>query len=58
MSAKLGGLETQLFAYVQMRGLRTIRSGELSDALGMTPVQEQEVLSRLATLIKGVPACT
>ncbi len=48
MSVKLGGLETQFFAYVQMRGLQTIRRGELSRALGMTPAQEREVLSRLA----------
>jgi len=48
MATGLGSLETQFFAYVQMRGLQTIRGGELSRALGMTPTQEQEVLSRLA----------
>jgi predicted transcriptional regulator of viral defense system len=48
MSTTLGHLETQFFAYVQLRRLQTIRTGELSQALGITSTQEREVLSRLA----------
>ena len=44
----LGKLETQLFAYVQMRQKQTIRYGDLAIALGISPQQEREVLSRLA----------
>ena len=47
MSTTLGGLETQLFAYVQLRGLKSVRTGELIGPLGITPVQERELLSRL-----------
>ncbi len=48
MSTALGRLQAQLFAYVQMRRLQTICTGELVDALGITPQQERELLSRLA----------
>ena len=48
MSAVLGNLETQLFAYVQLRRLTSVRTGELTRPLGITPAQERELLSRLA----------
>ncbi len=48
MSATLGKIQTQLFAYIQMRRLQTVRTGELVRAWGITPQQERELLSRLA----------
>ncbi len=48
MPTVLGELETQLFAYVQLRGLESVRTGDLTRALGVTPTQERELLSRLA----------
>jgi len=47
MPTALGNLETQLFAYVQLRGLKSVRTGDLTRALGLTPTQERELLSRL-----------
>jgi predicted transcriptional regulator of viral defense system len=48
MAVALGNLESQLFAYTQMRRLRTIRIGDLLRPLGITSQQERELLSRLA----------
>jgi len=48
MATALGKIETQFFAYVQMRRLQTVRTGELLRVLGITPQQERELLSRLA----------
>jgi predicted transcriptional regulator of viral defense system len=48
MSVALGNLETQFFAYVQLRRLKSVRTGELTGPLGITPTQERELLSRLA----------
>jgi predicted transcriptional regulator of viral defense system len=48
MPLALGKIESQLFAYVQMRRLEAVRTGELVLALGITPQQERELLSRLA----------
>ena len=48
MATALGKFESQLIAYVQMRRLKTVRTGELVRALGITPQQERELLSRLA----------
>src|SRR5437867_11180484 len=49
MKRKLGGLETQFFAYVQMRKLRMVRGGDLADSLlRLTPDQERKLLSRLS----------
>ena len=48
MTGGLGPLETQFFAYVQLRKLETVKSGELAPALGITQAQERELLSRLA----------
>jgi predicted transcriptional regulator of viral defense system len=48
MKKGLGQTETRLFAYVQMRGLKTVRAGELTEPLELSPVQERKLLSRLA----------
>jgi predicted transcriptional regulator of viral defense system len=49
MKKKLGDLETQFFAYVQMRRMRTVRTGDLAASLlHMTPDQERKLLSRLS----------
>ena len=47
MKKRLGQLETRLFAYVQLRGLTAIRTGELQEPLHLTGTQERELLSRL-----------
>lgn len=48
MATAVGKLGSQLLAYVQMRRLKTVRTGELVRALDITPQQERELLSRLA----------
>ena len=48
MKKGLGETERKLFAYVQMRGRATVRSGELAKALRLTPPRERALLSRLA----------
>ena len=48
MKQRLGKLETQFFAYVQMRRLRTIRPGDIALSLQLTSDQERKLLSRLA----------
>jgi predicted transcriptional regulator of viral defense system len=48
MKKTLGRLEQQLFAYVQLRKLRTLRTGDLSGPLQITTKQERELLSRLS----------
>lgn len=49
MKQGLGKLETQFFAYTQMRRLRTVRLGDLAGSpLGITADQERKLLSRLA----------
>jgi predicted transcriptional regulator of viral defense system len=49
MKKKLGSLETQFFAYVQMRKLRTVRTGDLTTSLlRVTADQERRLLSRLS----------
>jgi len=48
MSTVLGKLETQLFAYIQLRGQPTIESEEVVRGLGITSIQTRELLSRLA----------
>ena len=47
MNRKLGQLETQLFAYVQMRRLRTLTTGDLTGPLQISAKQERELFSRL-----------
>jgi len=48
MKTGLGEAERRLFAYAQMRGRTTVRAGELRKALALTPLQERNLLSRLA----------
>lgn len=48
MKQKLGKLEAQFFAYVQMRQWRTVRTGALTGPLRLTPRQELKLFSRLA----------
>jgi predicted transcriptional regulator of viral defense system len=48
MKKRLGRLEQQLFALVQLRKLRTLRKGDLTSPLQITLKQERELLSRLA----------
>ena len=49
MKRNLGILETQFFAYVQMRKLRTVRAGDLvASMLKLAPEQERKLLSRLS----------
>lgn len=49
MKQTLGNLERQLFAYAQMRGLRTLRTGDLTTALGISRKQESKLFTRLST---------
>ena len=44
----LGPLETQLFAYAQLRGLPTLRVGEQCEPLRLSAVQERNLLNRMA----------
>lgn len=48
MKQTLGNLERQLFAYAQMRGLRTLRTGDLTKALGISARQESKLFTRLS----------
>jgi len=49
MKRKLGILETQFFAYVQMRKLRTVRARDLvASVLKLAPEQERKLFSRLS----------
>ncbi|MCP4897711.1 MAG: hypothetical protein GY906_12125 [bacterium] len=48
MKRTLGPLETQLFAYCHMRGIGTIRTGDLRSPLHISDKQERELLSRMA----------
>lgn len=48
MRRGLGQIETLLFAYVQLRGLLTVRAGELTEPLRLSAIQERKLLSRLA----------
>jgi len=49
MKEKLGRIETQFFAYVQMRQVRMVRTGDLAvSVLRLSPDQERKLLSRLA----------
>jgi predicted transcriptional regulator of viral defense system len=45
---QIGRLEAQVLAYAQMRRVRTVKTGDLRDPLGLTPLQERKVLSRLS----------
>lgn len=49
MKRALGHLETQFFAYVQMRKLNVVRTGDLvRSVLRLNPDQERKLLSRLS----------
>jgi len=48
MKRKLGQLGMQLFAYVQMRKLRTLATGDLTGPLRISAKQERELFSRLS----------
>ena len=48
MKRSLGPLETLFFSLMQLRGQRTVRTGELIAPMGITPKQEEELLQRLA----------
>jgi predicted transcriptional regulator of viral defense system len=49
MKRKLGEMETQFFAYIQMRQMRMVRAGDLvASVLRLSPDQERKLLSRLA----------
>ena len=43
----MGALESQFFAYCQMRRLQTVRSGEISAVLKLTSKQERDLFYRL-----------
>lgn len=47
MTKGLGQLEMRLLAYIQLRGLRTVRVGELREPLHLTGIQELKLLSRM-----------
>jgi predicted transcriptional regulator of viral defense system len=48
MKQTLGNLERKLFAYAQMRGLRTLRTGDLTRAIGISTKQESKLFTRLS----------
>jgi len=48
MKKKLGRREIQLLSYCHMRGMGTVRTGDLTGSLRITAKQERELLSRLA----------
>jgi predicted transcriptional regulator of viral defense system len=48
MKQTLGQMERQFFAYAQMRKLQTVRTGDLTRLLRLTPRQERKLFSRLA----------
>jgi predicted transcriptional regulator of viral defense system len=48
MAKPLGSLETQFFAYAQMRRMQTVRLGELAGPLRLSGIQERKLLSQLA----------
>ena len=47
MAGRLGHQEAAFLAYVQMRNLREVRSGELTGPLKLSTKQEQDLLSRM-----------
>ncbi len=48
MKTRLGRQETLLLAYAQMRKLRTLRTGDLTEPLQLSREQERELFRRLA----------
>lgn len=41
-------LETRFFGYIQSRSIRSVQIGDLVGALGISPIQERKLLSRLS----------
>lgn len=48
MKQTLGNLERTLFAYTQLRGLKTLRTGDLVRAIGISSKQESKLFTRLS----------
>lgn len=48
MAKQLGPLETQFFAYAQMRRMQTVRLGQAAGSLHFSQAQERKLLSQLA----------
>jgi predicted transcriptional regulator of viral defense system len=48
MLSSPGQLETRFFGYTQGRNVRSIETSDLVRALGITPIQERKLLSRLS----------
>jgi len=48
MKRRMGELERRMFAYLQLRGVTTVRTGELAGPLRLSETQERKLLSRLA----------
>jgi predicted transcriptional regulator of viral defense system len=48
MARRLGTLETAALAFAQMRSIRTVRVGDLANALRLSAKQERELLSRMS----------
>jgi predicted transcriptional regulator of viral defense system len=47
MKKVLGNLERQLFSYTQLRGLRTLKTGDLTKILQINSIQERKLFDRL-----------
>jgi predicted transcriptional regulator of viral defense system len=45
---ELGSLQMKLLAYVQMRKMDVVRTGDIAAALSITPKQERELFSRMS----------
>lgn len=48
MRKGLGQIEALFFAYIQLRGMTTVRTGDLTGPLRLSAIQERKLLSRLA----------
>lgn len=48
MKTELGGQETQMLAYLQMRQQRVVRTGDLTGPLRLNRLQERELFRRMA----------
>ncbi|MDO8526827.1 MAG: type IV toxin-antitoxin system AbiEi family antitoxin domain-containing protein [Deltaproteobacteria bacterium] len=48
VNPQLGQLEMRFFTWVQFKNKTQVRQGDIGDALGITPKQERELLSRLS----------
>jgi predicted transcriptional regulator of viral defense system len=45
---QLGKIENLFFAYIQMRRLKSVRAGDMQEALDLSAIQERKLLSRLS----------